>query len=73
MCNNMVSHVRVLSLGTPQGCVVSNSLFSSYTGDYCCSSPNCSGIKCADDTVISEFLLNDNHEYVNEVQKLVDL
>ena len=54
------------------GCVVSRILFSFYSIKCCCSSsPNCSVIQYADYTVISGFLLNGKHRYVNKVQKFV--
>ena len=78
----MLSCIKYLSLGTPQGCVfkylslgfvVSPVLFSLYTIDCRNVSSNCSIVEYADDTVISSYLVNDSTEYFSAVKKFVYL
>ena len=40
-CNNVTSSMKSLSLGAPQGCVISPILFSLYTSDCSVSDSNC--------------------------------
>ena len=71
-CNNVTSCVKSLSLGAPQGCVISPILFSLYTSDCSVSDSNCAIIKYADDTVISGFLQDDVDTYFKQVERFVD-
>ncbi len=66
------SKVKIINTGAPQGCVISPLLFSFYTSDCLCSSPNCSLIKYADDTVITGYLKDDPLCYISEIEKFVD-
>lgn len=56
---NILSDVRLTSIGTPQGSVLSPLLFILYTNSCCSSHPGCHIIKYADDTALVS-LLNHN-------------
>ena len=51
-----ISDARIVSIGVPQGCVLSPVLFSLYTSECVTTDNQCSLIKYADDTVISGYL-----------------
>ena len=63
------SSTKVISIGAPQGCVLSPALFSLYTSKCVSENRKCNVIKYADDTVITGFLSpNDTHDYVSTVR-----
>ena len=72
--NFLLNRPQWVNTGAPQGCVISPLLFSFYTSDCLCSSPNCHIIKYADDTVITGYLKDDPLCYISEVHvaKFVD-
>ena len=69
----LISCVRSISTGVPQGCVLSPVLFSIYTNDFVSTDDNCSMIKYADDTVITGYISDDNTErYFSLIQQFVE-
>ena len=54
--------------GAPQGCVLSPILFTLYTSDCRCISPNCQLFKYADDTALVSQCTNNDTEYRHDVQ-----
>lgn len=67
------SATLVLSTGTPQGCVLSQALFTLFTHDFSTIHPTNMVVKFADDTTVVG-LISDNDEthYREEIQHLTD-
>ena len=57
--NNTTSSVKVVSTGSPQGCVLSPLLFILYTNDCRSIRPNIYFIKFSDNTALLSLLPND--------------
>ena len=57
--NNTISSVKVVSTGSPHGCVLSPHLFILYPNDCRSIHPNRYFIKFSDDTVLPSLLSND--------------
>ena len=57
-----------ITINTPQGCVLSPVLFTLYTSDCMATTPTCTILKYADDTVIIGCMgeTNSNDEYLSE-------
>ena len=68
---NSHSNVEILSIGAPQGCVLSPVLFSLYTSDCQCTANECSIIKYADDTVITGYISDNVDSYNMTIAKFV--
>ena len=69
-----ISDARIVSIGVPQGCVLSPVLFSLYTSECVTTDNQCSLIKYADDTVISGYLSGEANadSYFSVIDKFVE-
>uniref|UniRef100_A0A1A8FC25 Reverse transcriptase domain-containing protein n=1 Tax=Nothobranchius korthausae TaxID=1143690 RepID=A0A1A8FC25_9TELE len=70
--NNVTSGTRLISTGTPQGCVLSPLLFSLYTNDCTSKDTAVKILKYADDTTVIGLIQDgDESAYQREVERLV--
>ncbi|KAL6490166.1 hypothetical protein MHYP_G00005110 [Metynnis hypsauchen] len=68
---HFVSPTVILSIGAPQGCVLSPLLYSLYTYDCVSTSSSNTIIKFADDTVVVGLISNNNEKaYLEEIARL---
>ena len=68
----ITSNIRTISIGAPQGCVLSPLLFSLYTNDCISTNPSVKILKFADDTTVIGLIKNgDESAYRQEVEHLV--
>ena len=73
MIGNNTSSTIILNTGAPQGCVLSPLLYSLYTYDCAAKFPSNSIFKFADDTtVVGRISNNDETDYRNEIENLVN-
>ena len=70
--NNTLSSVKVVSTGTPQGCVLSPLLYNLYINDCMITHPNIFLIKCSDHTAIFSLLFNEGTGHGPVVEDFVD-
>ena len=63
-----------MNTGAPQGCVLSPTLYTLYTNDYCVDHPDTTLIKFADDSVFQGFFTTSSTEsyYFSEINRFVD-
>ncbi len=69
--HNTISSSITLSTGSPQGCVLSPLLFTLLTYDCSARHPSCHIVKFADTAVVGRIIDNDESEYREEVEHLV--
>ena len=70
--NGTMSSVKVVSTGTPQGCVLSPLLYVLYTNDCRSTHPNRFLIKFSDDTALLSLLFNEETGHGPVVEDFVD-
>ncbi len=71
--NDILSSLKTISVGAPQGCVLSPLLYSIYTNDCVSHCNSVQILKFADDTTLIGLITNDNEsDYRREVSTLFD-
>ncbi len=72
-CKYIILYYRTISVGAPQGCVLSPVLYSMYTNDCVSPSESVKIFKFADDTTIIGLITdNDETDYRKEVSTLIE-
>ena len=70
--NETISNLCKLNTGAPQGCVLSPTLYTLYTNDYCVKHSDTSLIKFADDSAFQGLFTNGlDSNYIEEVYRFV--